>query len=180
MRCVWQDIRLLRLQQLLSDCLPDPTPLSPNPNPTLDNQVTMTDLPEALPILRHNTEATFGTLRDNDGSLSQDRHKADGAAVGKCEACRRPTIRQLSWGDEVEAEEVAAAAAAKCAEEGETEWQGFDLIVVRDMGGRNGRRGEYGGSSWYKWRANLKLPGTIPITVRNGSTCRMNLTKARS
>lgn len=99
------------------------TPPTPSP-PALD-QVTMTDLPEALPILRHNTEATFGGLAG--GGVKHDVSKS-------VEACRRPTIRQLRWGDEVEAGEVAASAAAAAAVEGageSSEWQGFDLVVVR-------------------------------------------------
>lgn len=87
----------------------------------------MTDLPEALPILRHNTEATFATLAG--GSANHD-------VSGRTGACRRPAIRQLCWGDAVEAGQVAvaAAAAAAAAVEGDgegSEWQGFDLIVVR-------------------------------------------------
>lgn len=106
----------------------------------------MTDLPEALPILRHNTEATFGTLIADDGSLTQGRLKAGHAAPGNWKARRRPTIRQLSWGDDVEAGEVAAVAAAAAAaaatyvEEEESEWQGFDLIVVREMRGKDSGR----------------------------------------
>eukprot|EP00903_Cladosiphon_okamuranus_P008839 g8465.t1 len=86
----------------------------------LGAEVTMTDLPEALPILRHNTEATFATLAERN---------ANHEVSTRMEACRRPTIRQLCWGDGVEAGEVAAAAAALVEGEG-SEWQGFDLIVA--------------------------------------------------
>lgn len=147
--------------QCLSACLtpPPPSPLSHPLNPVLDQrQVTMTDLPEALPILRHNTEATFRTLIADDGSLSQGRTKAGHAAAGLLKACRRPTIRQLSWGDDVEAGEVAAvaaaaaaaAAAAMCVEEEKSEWRGFDLIVVREMRGRKDRGGAVPGGSRYR------------------------------
>lgn len=83
----------------------------------------MTDLPEALPILRHNTEATFGTLWGDNGSSrsSDDEH------AGRI-SCRRPMIRQLCWGDAAEAGEVAASTATEGQDSG---WQGFDLIVVR-------------------------------------------------
>lgn len=90
----------------------------------------MTDLPEALPILRHNTEATFAALAGGRGSANHDVSQRRIEA----EACRRPSIRQLCWGDAAEAGEVAAAAAAAVEREGST-WQGFDLVVVR------GRRG---------------------------------------
>eukprot|EP00903_Cladosiphon_okamuranus_P008841 g8465.t3 len=89
----------------------------------LGAEVTMTDLPEALPILRHNTEATFATLAERN---------ANHEVSTRMEACRRPTIRQLCWGDGVEAGEVAAAAAALVEGEG-SEWQGFDLIVGADV-----------------------------------------------
>ncbi|CAM9913652.1 unnamed protein product, partial [Hapterophycus canaliculatus] len=96
----------------------------------LGAEVTMTDLPEALPILRHNTEATFGALSGDNGSSHS--HEEDAAQ----KSCHRPLIRQLCWGNAAEAGEVAAAAAAKAAAvEGQvSEWQGFDLIV---RGGRH-------------------------------------------
>lgn len=111
----------------------------------------MTDLPEALPILEHNTQATFGpSPRDND-SHGRDGDKAE-------EPCRclvpsllaggeakRPAIQRLCWGHSADAEQVAAAAAVATAaaaaaaattmaavgDEG-PEWQGFDMIVVRE------------------------------------------------
>lgn len=115
---------------------PSPFPARPPARPPTVDQVTMTDLPEALPILRHNTEATFATLAG--GSASHDASK-------RVEACRRPTIRQLCWGNAVEAGEVAAAAAAAAVPvegggEG-SEWQGFDLVVVRE--GKEGREGRF-------------------------------------
>eukprot|EP00752_Nemacystus_decipiens_P016228 g14509.t2 len=89
----------------------------------LGAEVIMTDLPEALPILRHNTEATFATLAA--GGANED-------ASNRTEAYRRPTILQLCWGDEADAGEVAAAAAA-AVEEDDSKWQGFDLIVGADV-----------------------------------------------
>lgn len=112
-------------------------------------QVIMTDLPEALPILEHNTEATFGPPRDDDnhGRASDKTEEsyprgtpllADGKAT-------RPAIRQLCWGDsadagqvaniaaESKAEAAAAAATTTASVGGEgPEWQGFDMIVVRE------------------------------------------------
>lgn len=105
----------------------------------------MTDLPEALPILEHNTEATFGPPRDDDN------HGGDGDEAE--ESCRpalslptggeakRPEVRQLCWGDSVDAGQVAdvaaeaaaAAATTTTAVDGEgPRWQGFDMIVVRE------------------------------------------------
>lgn len=95
----------------------------------------MTDLPEALPILRHNTNATFATLNDDhgDGDHNNDRNglvgrESHGHAADR-KSCSRPTIRELCWGNAAEAGEVAAAAAAVDGEG--SEWEGFDLIVVR-------------------------------------------------
>lgn len=86
----------------------------------------MTDLPEALPILRHNTDATFGALSgDTDSSHRHDDE------LGRRKSCRRPLIRQLCWGNAAEAGEVAAAAAAVAVQGRGPEWQGFDLVVVR-------------------------------------------------
>ena len=89
----------------------------------------MTDLPEALPILEYNTEATFGPPRDDN------RNGLDGGET------KRPAIRQLCWGDsadagqvaDVAAEAAAAVATTTAAVGGEgAEWQGFDMIVVRE------------------------------------------------
>lgn len=106
-------------------------PLVPPP----PRQVTMTDLPEALPILRHNTDATFGHSGDDVGGDCSDRDGTGEACHGRTPLAgrhaKRPTIRQLSWGDPVEAAEVASAAAAAVAKFEGSEWRGFDLIVVR-------------------------------------------------
>ncbi|CBN78842.1 expressed unknown protein [Ectocarpus siliculosus] len=104
----------------------------------LGAQVTMTDLPEALPILRHNTDATFATLNDDegDGDHNNDRNGLLGRKnhdhAADRESCSRPTIQELCWGNAAEAGEVAAAAAAVDGEG--SEWEGFDLIV---RGGRH-------------------------------------------
>ncbi|CAM9928079.1 unnamed protein product, partial [Scytosiphon promiscuus] len=91
----------------------------------LGAEVTMTDLPEALPILRHNTDATFGTLGGDNGSS----HSHDDEHAAR-KPCCKPLIKQLCWGDAAEAGEVAAAAAATGRG---SEWQGFDLIVGADV-----------------------------------------------
>lgn len=109
----------------------------------------MTDLPEALPILQHNNEATFGPPRDDD-SHGRDSDKAEEScprgtpllAGGKA---TRPAIRQLCWGDSADAGQVADVAAEAKAEAAAAEttttasvggegpeWQGFDMIVVRE------------------------------------------------
>ncbi|CAM9943246.1 unnamed protein product [Ectocarpus sp. 13 AM-2016] len=103
----------------------------------LGAQVTMTDLPEALPILRHNTDATFATLNDNEGhgDNNNDRNSLVGREnhdhAADRRSCSRPTIRELCWGNVAEAGEVAAAVAAVDGEG--SEWEGFDLIVGADV-----------------------------------------------
>ncbi len=129
----WQGRSLsLSLSLSLVTFLLHPSPRRPAPSHPILDQVTMTDLPEALPILRHNTDATFATLDVGVGNNRDDGHSSESR-----EACRRPTIQRLCWGDAVDAGQVAAAAAtaASAVEGGSTEWQGFDLIVVRDEGG---------------------------------------------
>lgn len=91
----------------------------------------MTDLPEALPILRHNTNATFGPANHDDASDSAGGYGATGRCLSKSEVpggeAERPKIRQLCWGNAAEAERIAPDA-----EEGEiSDCHGFDLIVVR-------------------------------------------------
>ncbi|CAM9819059.1 unnamed protein product [Laminaria digitata] len=112
----------------------------------------MTDLPEALPILEHNTQATFGPSPRDDGSHGRDGDKAEEPC--RClvpsllagEEANRPAIQWLCWGDSADAEQVAAAAAVATAaaaaaaattmaavgDEG-PEWQGFDMIVGADV-----------------------------------------------
>lgn len=106
----------------------------------------MTDLPEALPILEHNTQATFGPPRDDDRHHVRDGDKAEKSCHGgmpllPAGEVKRPAIRQLRWGDPADAEEVSAvaaagaavAAAATAAAGGKgPEGQGFDIIVVRE------------------------------------------------
>lgn len=107
----------------------------------------MTDLPEALPILEHNTQETFGSPRVNGSHHGRD---GDDKAEESCRGgmpllaggeAKRPAIRQLCWGDSADAEGVAAVAAAEAAvAEAATataggkgpEWLGFDMIVVRE------------------------------------------------
>lgn len=92
----------------------------------------MTDLPEALPILRHNTGATCGPAfgNVNHGDDDQARRPCLRTSLLTGVNGKRPSIRQLCWGNSVEAGEVAAAAAAAAGDE-VSEWRGFDLIVVR-------------------------------------------------
>lgn len=97
----------------------------------------MTDLPEALPILRHNTDMTFGPSTNNgaashgeDGCDAQEPYREEQFFAGG--SARRPTIRKLCWGHAAEAGEVASAVAEEAAtRDADSEWRGFDLIVVR-------------------------------------------------
>ena len=97
----------------------------------------MTDLPEALPILRHNANATFGPTSTSDVSSCMAaegnfaRHLPQGySALLAAEDAKKPTIQHLRWGSSEDAGRVAAgeATAAGCEP---PEWRGFDLIVVR-------------------------------------------------
>lgn len=92
----------------------------------------MTDLPEALPILEHNTNVTFEPMCNKKG-----RCKDDGVAAGVCSVmalpesrkARRPTIQQLRWGNETDIGELVTAMVAAAERRG-SRWRGFDLIVV--------------------------------------------------
>ena len=105
----------------------------------------MTDLPEALPILEHNTEATFGPPKNGDNHGGEgDKAEESSRRVMSLPLggeAKRPDIRRLCWGDsadagqvaDVAAEATAAAATTTTAVKGEgPEWQGFDMIVVRE------------------------------------------------
>lgn len=105
-------------------------------------KVIMTDLEEALPILVHNTDATFraegprdigdgeARARETDFSSSVDKGCKQ-REMTRMASARRPEIRRLRWGNATDAADVAQAAAAQwsCGRVG-TEWQGFDIIVV--------------------------------------------------
>lgn len=101
----------------------------------------MTDLPEALPILKHNTNATFGCPSKSDGAIgeSADESMTTGDSPRGSRSlltegnAKMPTIQQLRWGSSEDAERVAAGAvSATTVEAGykPPEWRGFDLVVV--------------------------------------------------
>lgn len=105
----------------------------------------MTDLPEALPILRHNTNATFGCPSNGDeaiceiadGSMATGYSPRGSRSLLTDAGAKMPTIQQLRWGSSEDAERVVTGAAsaltAAAVEAGRQppEWRGFDLVVVR-------------------------------------------------
>lgn len=101
----------------------------------------MTDLPEALPILRYNTNATFrcpsksdkAICESADGSMTTGYSPRGSRLLLTDKGAKMPTIQQLRWGSSEDAERVAAgAASAATVEAGRQppEWRGFDLVVV--------------------------------------------------
>lgn len=101
----------------------------------------MTDLEEALPILRHNTDATFGCAGTSSrigGTIDGDGGDHVGGepwerprSKSSARAFQRPNIQQLSWGNFEEAAAVARAAARASRVDCSAKRNGFDIIVVR-------------------------------------------------